>query len=68
MKYSAPAAQGGQQRLNLNLGGIDNSTAQKKLKGFNHLNTLQDIAIKWVDRGYYGTSSRALDALIRGVL
>jgi len=56
------------QRLTLNLGGTDNSTAPKKLKGINHLKTLEEISDRWVIKGFYSTSSRALDALIRGVL
>ena len=65
-----------EQRLNLNLRGIDTSTNTKEVKdktlknprGINHLNTLQEIADKWVDRGCYGTPDRALRALIRGEL
>jgi hypothetical protein len=56
------------QRLNLNLGGTDNSTSPQKLKRINHIRTLQEIADKWVDRGCYKTPGRALQALIGGKL
>ena len=56
------------QRLNLNLGGTDNSTSPRKPKGFNHLRTLREIGEKWVDRRCYRTLDRALRALIRGDL
>ena len=52
------------QRLNLNLGGTDNSTSPKKRKGINHLKTLQEISNKWVKMGCYKTPDRALRALI----
>ena len=75
MRCLAPATLGG-QRLNLSLGRTDNSTnptevkdkTDKNLSGINHLNTLQEIADKWVDRGCYGSSDRALRALVGGEL
>ena len=67
MKNLAPAARGG-QRLNLNLGGTDHSITQNKAKCFNHLKTLKDISDKWVDKGCYSSSGRALRALIGGEL
>lgn len=66
MRYSAPAAQGGQQRLNLNLGGTDNSTTPKKPKEISHIRILKEIGVKWVDRRCYRTLDRALRALITG--
>ena len=56
------------QRLNLNLRRTDTSTNPHKSKGINHLNTLQEIANKWIDRGCYGTPDRALRALVGGEL
>jgi hypothetical protein len=47
------------------LGSNDNN---KNPKNFNHLKTLEELSNKWVLKGFYSTSSRALDALIRGVL
>ncbi len=75
MKYLAPATLGG-QRLNLILGRTDTSTNPKEVKdktpknlsGINHLNALQEIADKWVDRGCYGTPDRALRVLVGGAL
>ena len=75
MRYLAPATLGG-QRLNLILGRTDNSTNPKEVKdktlknltGINHLNTLQEIADKWVDRGCYISPGRVLRALVGGDL
>ncbi len=66
MKILAPTAQGGQQRLNLNLGGTDNSTSPKKPKEISHIKILKEIGVKWVDRRCYRTLDRALRALIAG--
>jgi len=64
------------QRLNLNLGGTDNSTAPKKLKGINSLKrpfgrnrliVLEQIADRWAARGLYQSPSRAMLALLEGV-
>ncbi len=73
MNEKAPTRE---QRLNLNLDGTDTSTNPKEVKdktprnlsSINHLNTLQEIADKWVYRGCYGSSDRALRALIGGDL
>ena len=55
------------QRLNLILGGTDNSTSPRKLKGNNSLKTLEQIARKWAARGYYPTPSAAMRVLLEGV-
>jgi hypothetical protein len=67
MKYSAPAAQGGQE-LNQDRQKSQFSKKPQKSKGFNHLKTLQEIADKWVHHGYYSEPGRAYRALIGGDL
>ncbi len=64
MRYSAPSAHGGQE-LNLDRG---RSKFSKNSKGINHLKVLQEIADKWVDKGYYNSQGRALEALLGGRL
>ncbi len=64
MRYSAPAAQGG-ERLNLDRG---RSKFSKYSKEINHIRTLNAIAAKWVAMGCYQTQGRALQALIGGEL
>ena len=53
-----------EQRLNLILGGTDNSTSPRKLKGNNSLKTLERIDRKWASRGYYPTPSAAMRVLL----
>ena len=65
MNKKAPTRE---QRLNLNLGGTDNSINPYISKGYNHLKTLQEIADKWVERGYYTDTGHAYKALIEGVM
>jgi len=68
MTRQTTPAPGTGQRLNLNLGGTDNSINPKNFNNYNHLKTLQTIAEKWVNHGFYSTPDRALRALIRGEL
>jgi hypothetical protein len=56
-----------EQRLNLNLGGIDNSTNPKLPKDFNNLKTIRELANIWVERGYYADTGQAYKALVEGV-
>ncbi len=67
MIVSAPVAQGGQE-LNQDRRKSKFSKIPKKTKGINHLQVLNEIAIKWVDKGYYVDSGKALQALIGGEL
>ena len=67
MKNLAPAAQGGQE-LNQDRQKSQFSKKPRKSKGFNHLKTLQEIADKWVERGYYTDTGHAYKALIEGVM
>lgn len=74
MRQRATPAPGTGQRLNLNLGGADNSTSPKILKNFNHLKQaptgrnrlliLEQIADRWASRGLYRNPSRAMAALL----
>ena len=64
MKRKSPAS-GKRQGLDNDSHKIDSSTNHKEIS---HLKTLQEIADKWVDRGCYGSSDRALRALIGGDL
>jgi hypothetical protein len=67
VKYSAPAAQGGQE-LNQDREISQFSKKPHKSKGVNHLKTLHEIANTWVERGYYTDTGRAYKALIEGVI
>ena len=67
MKYSAPAAQGGQE-LNQDRQKSQFSKKPRKSKGFNHLKTLREIADEWVEGGYYTNTGHAYKALIEGVI
>ncbi len=67
MIVSAPAAQGGQEP-NQDSRISKFSKELKKTKGINHLRILNEIATKWVDKGCYVDSGRALQALIGGEL
>ena len=58
MKEKAPTRK---QRLNLNLGGSDDSTKPPNLTNSgNGRKTLKQIARIWVSRGYYSTPSEAM--------
>ena len=61
---ASPAPVMGQEPFS-NRRGLNGNT---KLKGINSLKTLQEIANKWVARGCYSSSDRALRALIGGEL
>ena len=63
MKYSAPAAQGGQE-LNQDRQNSKFSKKPHKAKGINHIHVLNEITIKWVDKGCYETKGCALEALL----
>jgi len=67
LKYSAPAAQSGQE-LNLDRQKSQFSKFPHKTKGISHVRILNEIAMKWVDKGCYPTFDRALAALVRGDL
>ena len=65
MKLKTPALWEQRQGLGNDSGESNSST---KPKSFNHAKTLQAIADKWVNRGCYSTSDRALRALIEDML
>ena len=68
MKRKSPAS-GKRQGLDNDFDDPNSSTYRpEKLKTINHLSTLQDIAVKWVDRRCYPTLDRALRALVIGDL
>jgi hypothetical protein len=68
MKLKSPAS-GKRQGLDNDFGESNSSTLKlKKSKGINHIRILNEIATKWVAKGYYSTSGRALEALIGGRL
>ncbi len=68
MKTKSPASGKRQGLLSKTLGSTDNSKKLKKTKDINRLQVLNDIAIKWVENGYYVDSGKALQALIGGEL
>ena len=67
MKYSAPAAQGGQEP------NLDHRTSKfsKKIPnpptGTNRENILEEIDDRWSTRGFYPSPCRAMIALLEGV-
>jgi hypothetical protein len=63
LKNLAPAAEGG-QRLNLDRQKSQFSKEPHKPKGFSRIRTLIDIALRWVEHGYYSTQALALEALL----
>jgi len=68
-----PAPAKGPESLS-KLGGTDNTKLQVNFKpkrlpiGKNRQMVLEDIANKWAGRGYYSTPSRAMLALLEGVV
>ena len=55
------------QELFSNRRGSDYSNTHINYKVIDNSTTLQEIADRWVSFGFYKSSDRALDALIRGV-
>ncbi len=66
MKYSAPAAQGGQE-LNLDHHKSKFTKIPKKPIGLNHQKVLYELARKWVRYGYAETPNGAIKILLGGV-
>jgi hypothetical protein len=66
MKYSAPAAQGGQEP-NLDRQKSQFSKHPSKHTPRNRQQVLEDIATKWASRGLYKSPARAMIALLEGV-
>lgn len=69
MNQRSSPAPGKGEELDNDFGESNSSTiTPKKPKTINHLSTLQEIAVKWVDRRCYPTLDRALRALVIGDL
>ncbi len=68
MMRSTIPAPGMGQGLDNNSGESNSSIKLKITKDINRLQVLNEIANKWVDKGCYSNSGRALQALIGGKL
>ena len=70
---TTPAPVKGPESLS-KLGSVDNTKLQVNFKypqlpvGRNRQKVLEEIAIRWADKGLYTSPSRAMIALLRGVV